>query len=80
MIFLRFSTEFTRFIKRHVLFENPTFAQAPGTFQYFTDMPPLHTKHHRQNERNAIESLGHGGGGAGRSPAAGSAGEGGEKD
>jgi hypothetical protein len=61
MIFLRFSTEFTRFIKTHVLFENPTFAQAPGTFQYFTDMPPLRTKHLRHNKRNAIGSLGHGG-------------------
>jgi hypothetical protein len=46
-------------------------------------MPLLRTKHPRQNERNAIGSLGHGGGGAGQNPVApvaGSAEEGGEDD
>jgi hypothetical protein len=61
MIFLWFSTNFTRFSKSHILLKLQLFAKAPETFQYFTDMPSLCTKHLRQNERNAIGSLGHGG-------------------
>jgi hypothetical protein len=42
------------------------YRQAPGTILNFTTMRLLRTKHPRQNERNAIGSLGHGGGGAGQ--------------
>jgi hypothetical protein len=67
----------------HVLFENPTFAQAPGTFQYFTDMPSVYTKLPEKKEGDAIGSPGYGSGGSDQNPAApavGSAGEGGEDD
>jgi hypothetical protein len=43
-IFLRFSTNFQRFSKSTLLFENPTFAQAPGTFLPITDRPLVHEK------------------------------------
>jgi hypothetical protein len=58
MIFLRFSTEFTRISKTHVLFENLSFAQAPGKFFSFTLMPLVRAKLPGKKWRDAIGSLG----------------------
>jgi hypothetical protein len=71
---------FQRFNKSILLFGNPTFAQAPGTFQCFTDMPSVYTKLPEKEEGDAIGSPGHGSGGSGQHSAAGSAGEDGEDD
>jgi hypothetical protein len=69
--------------KGQTLFKKPTFTQARGTFQYFTDMPSVYTTLPEKKEGDAIGSPSHGGGGSGQNPAApaaGSAGEGAEHD
>jgi hypothetical protein len=85
--FVRFFCDFLRNLqvsaKGQTLFNKPTFTKAPGTFQYFTDMPSIYTKLPEKKEGDAIGSPSHGGGGSGQNPAtpaAGSAGKGGEDD
>jgi hypothetical protein len=54
LIFLRFSTNFQRFSKSTLLFENPTFSQAPGTFLPITDRPLVHEKDPGKNEGDTM--------------------------
>jgi hypothetical protein len=82
MVFLRFSTEFTRFSNSQILLKLQLFTKAPRTFQSFIDMPSVYTKLPKK-EGDAIGSPSHGSGSSGQNPAApaaGSAGGGGEDD
>jgi hypothetical protein len=69
MIFLRFSTEFTRISKTHVLFEMGFCTGAPGKLFRFTPMPLVCVKLPGKKEGGAIGFLSMEGGGSGRNPA-----------
>jgi hypothetical protein len=58
MIFLWFSTQFTRFYKMALLFEIHSCTQVPGKFWDLTNMPLLCRLALRNNWRLAIRSLG----------------------
>jgi hypothetical protein len=69
LIFLRFSTEFTRISKTHVLFEMGFCTEVPGKLFRFTSMPVVRVKLPVKKEGGAIGSLAMEGGGSGRNPA-----------
>jgi hypothetical protein len=62
--------DFQSFSKSHLLFENPTCTQAPGTFLSITDRPLVHEKDPGKKEGDAMRSLGMEGGAARRNWAA----------
>jgi hypothetical protein len=69
-MFLRFSTNFTRFNQTVLLLKFPLYTGVPGLFYRFTTMPSVHTKHLGKKEGDAMWSLGMEGGAVRRNWAA----------
>jgi hypothetical protein len=52
--FLRFSTQFTRFSKTHLLFKTRFYRQVPGILVSLANRSQVHEKHTGKNEGDAM--------------------------